>query len=463
MRSSRGARPARLDVTRSSVAGQQHGLVVLDDRAPWSVRPSCGTTPSPPPTRAWFAQAAHRPTRGLAACGSVPLAAFTIAKLSWLHRSEPDGWARLRTCCLPHDWLTLEALGRVRHRSRRRVRYRVLLPGGRSVPRWTCSPIVDGDATGRRGCPGCSAGARPTSRRRSATRRWSRREPATTWPPRSASALAPGDIAMLDRHLRHRVRGERHADVRRDRRGRVGSPTRPDASCRSCARSTPRRSPTRSRGSSASTTIASTRSPSRRRTRRRRRRRTPVSCRTSTASARRIVPTPPVASSGLRSDVTREQVGVAPAFHGVVCGLLDGLGCARNGRACRRAVACWCSAVAPGRPRTRTSSPISRAGPSSCPTRLSTSPSGACVQAAATLLERVTAGGRGGPGGWERARSWNREPSIGTRSGRATPKRPTGSVEACLVTSLVTRRRQCRSPIRSSIWSGTRRSSGCRG
>src|SRR5262249_27836252 len=45
------------------------------------------------------------------ACGSVPLAAFTIAKLSWLHRSEPDAWARLSHVCLPHDWLTYKLTG----------------------------------------------------------------------------------------------------------------------------------------------------------------------------------------------------------------------------------------------------------------------------------------------------------------------------------------------------------------
>jgi xylulokinase len=36
----------------------------------------------------------------------VPVAAFTITKLSWLHRSEPEAWARLARVCLPHDWLT---------------------------------------------------------------------------------------------------------------------------------------------------------------------------------------------------------------------------------------------------------------------------------------------------------------------------------------------------------------------
>jgi xylulokinase len=46
-----------------------------------------------------------------AACGSVPVAAFTITKLSWLHRSEPDAWARVARVCLPHDWLTWKLTG----------------------------------------------------------------------------------------------------------------------------------------------------------------------------------------------------------------------------------------------------------------------------------------------------------------------------------------------------------------
>jgi xylulokinase len=48
-----------------------------------------------------------------AACGSVPVAAFTIAKLSWLHRSEPDAWSRLAHVVLPHDWLTSQLTGRL--------------------------------------------------------------------------------------------------------------------------------------------------------------------------------------------------------------------------------------------------------------------------------------------------------------------------------------------------------------
>jgi xylulokinase len=48
-----------------------------------------------------------------AACGLVPVASFTITKLSWLHRSEPEAWARLAHVVLPHDWLTFRLTGRL--------------------------------------------------------------------------------------------------------------------------------------------------------------------------------------------------------------------------------------------------------------------------------------------------------------------------------------------------------------
>ena len=46
-----------------------------------------------------------------AACGSVPVAAFTITKLSWLHRTEPEAFARIARVGLPHDWLAWRLTG----------------------------------------------------------------------------------------------------------------------------------------------------------------------------------------------------------------------------------------------------------------------------------------------------------------------------------------------------------------
>src|SRR5690242_16067493 len=93
-----------------AVAGQQHGLVVLDTNGA-VVRPAklWNDTESAPDAQ-WLRKQLDD-EQWARACGSVPLAAFTIAKLSWLHRSEPDAWARLARVCLPHDWLTYKLTG----------------------------------------------------------------------------------------------------------------------------------------------------------------------------------------------------------------------------------------------------------------------------------------------------------------------------------------------------------------
>jgi hypothetical protein len=44
--------------------------------------------------------------------GSVPVAAFTVTKLLWLRRHEPENFHRLRRVALPHDWLNLKLTGR---------------------------------------------------------------------------------------------------------------------------------------------------------------------------------------------------------------------------------------------------------------------------------------------------------------------------------------------------------------
>jgi xylulokinase len=87
------------------VAGQQHGMVVLDENAE-VIRPAL----------LWndlrsFAAAeelvAERGARWWAErTGSVPNASFTVTKLRWLAEHEPDHAARVYRVMLPHDWLT---------------------------------------------------------------------------------------------------------------------------------------------------------------------------------------------------------------------------------------------------------------------------------------------------------------------------------------------------------------------
>jgi len=92
-----------------SVAGQQHGMVVLDeDRR--VVRPAkLWNDTETAPDAGWLLK--QLPGQGAdwaAAVGSVPVASFTVTKLSWLHRTEPEHWARLAHVLLPHDWMTLQ-------------------------------------------------------------------------------------------------------------------------------------------------------------------------------------------------------------------------------------------------------------------------------------------------------------------------------------------------------------------
>jgi len=100
------------DIEAISVAGQQHGMVVLDsDRA--VVRPAklWNDTETAPDAGWLIKQFPGGAADWAAAVGSVPVAAFTVTKLSWLHRSEPDSWARLAHVVLPHDWMTLRLTG----------------------------------------------------------------------------------------------------------------------------------------------------------------------------------------------------------------------------------------------------------------------------------------------------------------------------------------------------------------
>jgi xylulokinase len=99
-------------ISAISVAGQQHGMVALDadDRA---IHPAklWNDTESAPDAGWLLAQLAGPDDDGGAAAwaeavGSVPVAAFTVTKLSWMHRTHPDAWDRIAKVLLPHDHLT---------------------------------------------------------------------------------------------------------------------------------------------------------------------------------------------------------------------------------------------------------------------------------------------------------------------------------------------------------------------
>lgn len=101
---------ARSDVVAISVAGQQHGLVLLDDAGD-SIRPAklWNDTTSAPQSEAlinelgldWWTDWA----------GVVPVAAFTVSKLKWVADNEPENLERVAKVMLPHDYLTWRLSG----------------------------------------------------------------------------------------------------------------------------------------------------------------------------------------------------------------------------------------------------------------------------------------------------------------------------------------------------------------
>jgi xylulokinase len=98
-------------VSAISVAGQQHGMVALDgDDRPVHPAKLWNDTESAPDAGWLLAQLAAGDDDGAAAwasaIGSVPVAAFTVTKLSWLHRTHPEAWNRMARVMLPHDHLT---------------------------------------------------------------------------------------------------------------------------------------------------------------------------------------------------------------------------------------------------------------------------------------------------------------------------------------------------------------------
>jgi xylulokinase len=110
LRAAVGSLP-RVDIAAIAVGAQQMGLVTLD-AAGHAVRPA----------KLWNDTESADQSRRLVeklgaaawarACGSVPVASFTITKLAWLKEREPASWARVARALVPHDWLTWRLTGR---------------------------------------------------------------------------------------------------------------------------------------------------------------------------------------------------------------------------------------------------------------------------------------------------------------------------------------------------------------
>lgn len=98
------------DVVALGVGGQQHGMVCLDTDGA-VVRPALLWNDTRSAADAADLVARHGADEWAEAVGSVPVASFTVSKLAWLARSEPESLARTSAVCLPHDWLTWRLRG----------------------------------------------------------------------------------------------------------------------------------------------------------------------------------------------------------------------------------------------------------------------------------------------------------------------------------------------------------------
>ena len=94
-------------VAAIGVGGQQHGMVLLDEHGTvvrdallWHDMRSAGAATD------LIAELPGGAAGWAEATGLVPVASFTVTKLRWMARHEPDVAERVASVLLPHDWLT---------------------------------------------------------------------------------------------------------------------------------------------------------------------------------------------------------------------------------------------------------------------------------------------------------------------------------------------------------------------
>jgi xylulokinase len=99
------------DVRAVAVAGQQHGMVLVDeagtpvrDALLWNDNRSA-------PQAATLTEELGGPQAWADATGVVPVASFTVTKLRWVADHEPAVADRAQGVLLPHDWLTHQLRG----------------------------------------------------------------------------------------------------------------------------------------------------------------------------------------------------------------------------------------------------------------------------------------------------------------------------------------------------------------
>ena len=95
----------RSGVVALSVAGQQHGMVLLDEGGD-AVRPAKLWNDTTSSAEADAMVAAIGADAWANSVGSLPVAAFTITKVAWVAAHEPELLKRVARVMLPHDYLT---------------------------------------------------------------------------------------------------------------------------------------------------------------------------------------------------------------------------------------------------------------------------------------------------------------------------------------------------------------------
>jgi xylulokinase len=125
------------------VAGQQHGMIVLDEDAE-VIRPALlWNDLRSAPAAAALVREFGGPQWWAKNTGSVPTASFTVTKLRWLAEHEPGHAARAAAVLLPHDWLTWRLRGGMGQRSWPAEH------SERGDPAGSTPPVTDrGDASG---------------------------------------------------------------------------------------------------------------------------------------------------------------------------------------------------------------------------------------------------------------------------------------------------------------------------
>ncbi|MEM6911527.1 MAG: xylulokinase [Verrucomicrobiota bacterium] len=104
----------RREVVGIGVSGQQHGLVVLDERDE-VLRPAklwCDTSTTQ--ECQLFAEAFGGDEGLIALAGNPILPGYTAPKILWMKRQEPEVFARIASVLLPHDYLNFKLTGKKR-------------------------------------------------------------------------------------------------------------------------------------------------------------------------------------------------------------------------------------------------------------------------------------------------------------------------------------------------------------